>query len=75
MFNLLNKNEVVCASCGKLIKERKRFILLVEERRKYSSYFKQTNLLLYFHEKCIVKISVKISNIYDLLKVMRKLEG
>lgn len=65
--------EVICARCGKVIHQRKRFSLVYEARRKYSSYVQQTALQLYFHEQCITKISVKVKDLWDLIRVMNKL--
>jgi len=69
----LKSKEVICARCGKVISQRRRFALVLESRRKYSAYVEQTALQLYFHEKCITNISVNIRNLWDLIRVMNKL--
>lgn len=65
--------EVICARCGKVINQRRRFALVLETRKKYSTYVEKTPLELYFHEKCVTNISVNIRNLWDLIRVMNKL--
>lgn len=67
----------VCAICGKDIKGWRRFSLHFELRRKYTRYWSKSssNLDLYFHEKCICKVSINVKNLWDLLRIMNKLEG
>jgi len=65
--------EKICARCGKPIKDRKRFLLILEERPRYRTYYQPTPLGLYFHERCVKRISVNVRNLYDLIKVMNKL--
>jgi len=72
---LLEQDEKICAICGKPIKQRIRFVLVLEKRERYRTYFKPTPLGLYFHEGCVKKISVNVKNLWDLIRVMNQLTG
>lgn len=71
----MGETGVICARCGKPILQRKRFQLVYETREKYSPIWETTPLQLYFHEKCIKNISVKVRDLWDLVKVMNEIEG
>jgi len=69
------ETEAICARCGKPIKQRRRFVLLLEVRPPYRTHYVAQNLGLYFHEHCIKRISVKVSDLWDLVNVLNKLKG
>lgn len=63
----------ICILCNKEIKERDRLKLVYETRRKYRTYWKGQDILLYFHIGCTRKINLKINNLLQLLIVINKL--
>jgi len=67
------KNEVICAKCGKAIPQRRRFKLVLEVRPRYRSHYNAKEIGLYFHEHCIKNISVRVSDLWDLIRVLNKL--
>jgi len=71
----MKSSDVICACCGKHIAQRKCFKLALQKRAKYHSYWEQVPLELYFHIHCIRKISINARNVYDLLALMRKIDG
>ena len=67
------KSEIICARCGKAIHERRRFRLILEVRPRYRTYYQSQAIGLYFHEHCIKNISVRVRNLWDLVRVLNKL--
>lgn len=63
----------ICAICGKDVMERTRFHIVLEQRKKYRTYWEPIPIDLYFHVDCITKVNVNVKNLYDLLRVMNKL--
>lgn len=67
--------DVICARCGRPIRERRRFALVLEQRPRYRNFYTPVPLGLYFHESCIKNISVKVRDLWDLLQIMNKIKG
>ena len=69
----MDQNEIICARCGKAITQRRRFQLILEVRARYRSHYNAQPIGLYFHEHCIKNISVRVKDIWDLVRVLNKL--